>query len=261
MFTKRATGIFRLHLVLSIFVLIVGCGGGGGGDDGGIKGGSDESFAERWESAAIAVHGPDIDDPSYSGIPADTGKWFIGDTVSEFPDDCGEPRNTASIISYNGGKALQLSAYKSLEGGGCSDNIWVDNDGLHIPINPDTDISFYEIGELVNPEPLPLSIFPPCNNATYLALIDNNGNELAYVLQYPEDYASYEDNSYYGEVFLTSADGQYSRNVYDDFQMIDNFIPSGSYIIGIMFEVDPNNNDSEDLLGWAIIDDIVISEE
>ena len=40
---KRASGIFRLFLILSILALFVGCGGGGGGGSNDIKGGGESN--------------------------------------------------------------------------------------------------------------------------------------------------------------------------------------------------------------------------
>jgi len=59
MFTKRATGIFRLFLVLSILALFVGCGGGGGGSDGSSKA-IGENIIEDTKAPTIAITSPTV---------------------------------------------------------------------------------------------------------------------------------------------------------------------------------------------------------
>ncbi len=60
------------------------------------------AFQEDWESAALGVYCPVVDDDAFpSFIAADEGNWIVDATVST-SDDCGVTPHTAEIIESGG---------------------------------------------------------------------------------------------------------------------------------------------------------------
>jgi len=219
-------------------------------------------FTEGWESAPIRVYTPS----ESSFILADEGYWYLGDTVSEFSDECGPTPQRGEILTCNGSRALRLTSNESDPEGGCSDNVWVAladyeayNRGFGIPLAANTVISFEEVGELVAPELHGWGrncLGPPCFDNVSLLLVDNRDNILAYVLQrYPGATANVPNSNYgdtYREIFLDPAAVRYSRNLFADFQTIPAFNSSNAQIRSIEFRVDEH--------GWAILDKLTIDE-
>jgi len=218
-------------------------------------------FIESWESSSIKTYVP----ADLSIVQADAGYWFLGDTVSSFPE-CGPTPQRAEIFMHNGSKALRLTSNET-KTGGCADNVWVAffdastvgplnyNKGFFIPITNTTHISFEEEGELLNPQQHGAGrncILPPCFDNISLLLEDNHGNVLAYVLQRYPDATPNEDYSFYREIFLDPDEGLYDRNLFDDFSSIPTFNPNGAQVTSIQFKVYEH--------GWGIIDDINISD-
>jgi hypothetical protein len=94
---------------------------------------------EHWESATALSYSPDD-----FFLPADTGTWSVGDTVSNFPK-CGTTPHRAIISMVNGSKALTVVSEDS--NSSCADNIWVAfedlsvvnlNIGFAIPVTSET---------------------------------------------------------------------------------------------------------------------------
>jgi hypothetical protein len=216
-----------------------------------------QDFHEGWETAQVTEYTPS----ATSYISADEGFWFLGDSISQFPD-CGRTRNEAQIRVENGSRTLRLLSNRSFTN--CADDIWVllaefdvFNQDFHVPLSQDTTISFNETGELEDPQLHDGGVnclVPPCFDNISLVLTDNNGNMLAYVLQrYPGAVENTPNTNYgdtYREIFLDPEAGAYRRNLFDDFQRIRTFDPTGARIESIEFRVDEH--------GWAIIDDLVI---
>ncbi len=209
-----------------------------------------QQFNERWETAALGVRvPPDL-------IDADEGVWFLGDTVSEFPE-CGPTPQIGEILSLDGSRALFLESNESFSD--CADDVWVAlaefdsfNTGFGIPINTDTIVSFEEVGELIDPQLRAIGLecpFPPCYDNVSLLLTDNNNNILAYVLQrFPDAVENAAAD--YREIFLDPNAVTYRRNLLQDFQTIAGFEPQGARIEFIEFRVDE--------LGSAILDNLFI---
>ena len=192
--------------------------------------------------------------------PADTGTWFIIDTVSEFPGDCGASVHRATISTVNGSKALTLDSADS--NSGCADNISVVlqeipplalNSDFALPVTSDTFISFDEFGVLISPQfgGDNCPILRPCNDAISLTLqVLPSGSELAYVLQRAPDAVPNTRYSFYREVFLDPDAGSYQRNLMTDLMTIPNFNPAGAEVRFIAFTVNEH--------GSATLDNLVL---
>jgi hypothetical protein len=199
---------------------------------------------------------------------ADEGIWFLGDTVSSFPE-CGKTPHSAEIITIDGSRALKLVSNNS--DSGCADNIWVElsdfslvgpfdtNKGFSVPLERDTIISFKEKGKLTDPQIHSRGgncFWPPCFDNVSLQLGDNSGNFLVYVLQRVPDrepntrISGYEN--IYREIFLDPNAGTYSRNLFEDFSKIPGFNPKNVRIMSIVLLLNKH--------GWATIDDIKIGK-
>jgi hypothetical protein len=216
-----------------------------------------QDFHEGWETAQVRDYTPS--ETTY--INGDEGFWFLGDSNSQFPD-CGPTRNQAQILVQSGSRVLRLLSNRSFTN--CADDIWVllaefesFNLGFGIPLTPDTTISFNEFGELEDPQLHNGGVnclVPPCFDNISLVLTDNRGNILAYVLQrYPgavENAPNINYGDVYREIFLDPAGGSYRRNLFNDFQRIRTFNPTGARVSSIEFRVDEH--------GWAVIDNIII---
>jgi hypothetical protein len=208
-------------------------------------------FHEGWERAALGTVVPN----GARFIAADEGRWFLGDTVSAFPE-CGPTPQRAEIIRSGTGKALRLTSVSSESE--CADNVWVEltefpggiNRGFSVPLGPDSIISFEESGELVNPEPGwgDRCLVPPCGDAVSLLLIDNRGNILGYVFQRAPDERPNEAISIYREVFLDA--GSHRRNLFEDFSAIPDFTSVDARVVSIVFQVSEH--------GWGILDNLTI---
>jgi hypothetical protein len=212
-------------------------------------------FNETWGTAEVAIYVPgDL-------IDADEGFWFVGDTISEFPE-CGETPQSAEILTVDGNRALYLLSVESFSD--CADDVWIAltefdsfNPGFGIPLRPGATISFEEVGELVDPQLHDGGsncLFPPCFDNVSLLLSDNNGNILAYVLQrLPEAVPNVPNENFgdtYREIFLDPEAIAYQRDLFTDFQTIPTFDPAGAEVVYIEFRVDE--------LGWAILDNLFI---
>lgn len=220
------------------------------------------SFHEGWEAAPVGVYTPTCGDCVPTLIQGDEGLWYVGDTVSDFPE-CGSTQNKAEIVMYQGSQAVRLTSEAS--DSGCPDNIWIDlstysNPGFSIPLTPETMIVFEESGELDDPQMHGWGkncINPPCFDNVSLQLIDNKGNILAYVLQRCPWATPNVRNAIYGdtyrEIFLDPDAGSYSRNLYEDFLTIPAFSATNPKIVLVVFQVNEH--------GWVIIDNIRIGAE
>ena len=213
------------------------------------------AFQEGWESSRVGTYVPD--DLPLPLIPADEGDWILGDTVSEFPE-CGSTPHTAEILLSSGNRSLRLTSKDSSSS--CADNVWVNivevpplnlNPGFSVPLTSGTIISFEETGNLVSPAiGSPYCVVLPCGDTISLTLEDTRGNMLAYILQHAPGAVPNEVRSYYREVFIDSNTGTYSRNLFEDFNIIPDFNPSGATIRTIAFQVKEH--------GTATIDNICI---
>jgi PKD repeat protein len=210
------------------------------------------AFQEGWESSSIGTYTPDMPWPFIDG---DEGDWILAATA-EFPE-CGSTPHTAEILSSGGNKSLRLTSNVS----NCFDNVWVHiveipelemNTGFSIPLTAGTVISFEETGSLINPETGPHTCLVPsaCSDNVSVVLEDTRGNMLAYVLQRAPDATPNVYRSYYREIFLDPNEGVYSRNLFSDFQIIPDFIPTGVSIRQVVFQVSNH--------GTATIDNICI---
>ncbi|UCF94569.1 MAG: DUF4214 domain-containing protein, partial [Desulfobacterales bacterium] len=209
-------------------------------------------FLESWESAD-GIFSPD------SLISADQGLWFLGDTVSEFPEDCGQSPHRAAIVIDGDRKVLRLESNDSHSD--CSDNLWVAfaeflplnlNPGFAIPLTEDTVISFTERGELYDPRSRsPRCIVLPCGDTISLLIGDNRGNALAYLLQHAADAVPNVLHPNYREIFAEPDNFGYQRNLFDDFATIPAFTPDGAQIVSVEFKIQEH--------GWATIDDLRIA--
>ena len=216
------------------------------------------AFQEGWESSSIGTYVPSShDNLPLPLIPADEGDWLLGDTVSEFPE-CGPSPHTAEILLSGDNRSLRLTSNNS--NSSCADNVWVNlfevpqlnlNPGFSVPLTSGTIISFEETGNLINPQAgSPYCVLPPCGDTVSLTLEDTRGNMLAYVLQRAPDAVPNEVRSYYREVFIDPNAGDYSRNLFADFNTIPDFSPSGATIRTVAFKVSEH--------GTATIDNICI---
>jgi hypothetical protein len=216
-------------------------------------------FREGWESASVGAYSPvNTSDDNVTMIPADEGSWFLGDTVSEFPE-CGPTPHRAEIFAQGEGQALRLTSNDSHSD--CSDNVAVAlfevaplnlNTGFSVSISPNTVISFEMTGELINPQRgFPTCLLPPCGDAISLRIEDTSrGVGLAYILHRASDREPNELHSFYREILLDPDAGTYNRNLFDDFRTIPDFNPNGAQVNFIVFEVDEH--------GFAIIDNLAI---
>lgn len=215
-------------------------------------------LSERWDSTEIKVYSPMSD----MLIEGDIGRWTIDDTVSNFPE-CGDSENKAELIDD---KSLRLTANNS--NSDCADNIWVTlftkaasvldiqiNPTLSIPLVPGTSFSFKSSGVLVNPQSAsPRCIGPPCGDTISVSVEESGGTRLAYVLQRAPDAKQNTTHDIYREVFLDPDAGEYSRDLYADFETIPAFTGGGveHEIVSVTFEVSNH--------GSGTIDNIMISD-
>lgn len=217
-----------------------------------------QELSERWEAAEVGTYvPPDL-------INGDAGAWFLGDTVSEFPD-CGPTPQRGEILVLNGNKALRLQSNDSASQ--CIDDVWLaltefdsTNPGFSVPLVAGSIISFREIGQLIDPQLHDSGqncTVPPCFDNVSLLLEDSNANLLAYVFQrYPDAVANVPNVNFgdtYREVFLDPAAVSYRRDLFSDFQTIPSFDPQNAEIVYIEFRVDEH--------GWAILDDLAIDSQ
>ncbi len=214
-------------------------------------------FYEGWEIAAAGRYDP----LKTRFINADEGAWLLDDAVSE-TRECGPTPQQAEVLKLNSGQALLLASTDT--NSTCSDVVSVSmveaglvNPGFALPIDVNTVISFYEVGQLDHPGPHGSGqdcAVPPCFDNVSLLVTDNKGNVLAYVLQRPSDTVANMSNvnfrGTYGEIFLDPSGIYYQRNLLSDFRTIPAFNPAGAQIRSIEFRVDAH--------GSAIIDDVTI---
>jgi len=210
-------------------------------------------FHESWETAVSGIYTP----AKGKLINADQGAWLPGDASA-----CGPTPQRAQILKLGSAKALLLTSADS--GSACSDVVSVSltetglvNPGFAVPVDGNTVLSFYEVGQLDQPElhgPGRDCAAPPCLDNVSLLLSDNKGNVLAYVLQRTADAVANVPNTNlkgsYREIFLDPTGIYYQRNLLNDLQTIPGFEPAGAEVRSIEFRVDEH--------GSAIIDDITI---
>ncbi|MGC9453017.1 MAG: hypothetical protein ACP5I4_16395 [Oceanipulchritudo sp.] len=224
-------------------------------------------WLETWDSAPLGEYAPDADDVQeipdrledlYFLVPADTGYWYVADTGVE----CGDSTNRAEIIPWGSGRALKLT---SRDQGGCANNIWVDlDDAFHsldprfprvdIPVSPDTQISFYEEGYLLDPEPRNSEVWIPNGDTVFVAVFFRTSHVLAYVLQRHPDNEIRNEEFYIKEVQLPTGGGRYVRNLHEDFTRLFGHAPE-SNISAVQFEVSTGS-----ATGWALLDDLRIGD-
>ena len=215
------------------------------------------SFHESWEAATIGSYDPS----KASFISGDEGVWFPEDAVSKSAT-CGPTPQRAEILKLDSGQALLLTSAdsKSL----CSDIASISlieaklvNPGFALPVDANTFLSFYEVGQLNRPElhdPAQDCAVPPCFDNVSLLLSDNKGNILAYVLQRYPDTVANVPNAHFGgtyrEILLDPSGLYYRRNLLSDLRTIPSFDPLGAQVRSIEFRVDEH--------GLAIIDEVTI---
>lgn len=260
-----------LAILLLVTTLIYSCGSSMGGQNEVNKNENTGStgtgnFLETWESSKISSYKPGASPSRIQGIE---GRWYLDATVDgePEPDGCGPTPHRAEIIEEGGSKKIKLLSNNSWSG--CSDNVWLwwdtafSGSSKLVPITPDTRIAFKESGELYGSAATSgwysdnCGLGIPCG--IYLAVLDNQGNGLFYRLQWPSD-AEEAYGSTYAKILLDQKAGVYLRNLYEDFLKIPKFSPSGAYVKGINLEINPWD-DNENRLGWAVFDDITISQE
>jgi hypothetical protein len=215
-----------------------------------------QGFVERWETAPIGVYIPG----ELTLVDGDGGDWFIGDTISDDPEECDllETPQRAEIEANAGNRQLRLTSIATP--GGCSDNVFAAlfafpplqlNPGFVIPLAPDTRISFREEGELIEPEVgSPTTLVPPAGDTVSLLLIDNRDNVLAYILQRAPERNPVSMVPNYREIQLDPEAGSYDRNLFADFSTIPTFVPDAAQLEQIEFKVQEH--------GFAVLDDLVI---
>jgi len=234
--------------LLLLGFLMASCGGGGGGGGPATTNTPTGGLTETWESA---TPGTRIPNHLSSKINADLGEWFVGDTISSDPNNCGPVTTSATIIQSSvSNKMLQLTSNHGV--GLCAENIWTTAE-TNIPIVPFTTLSFYEAGSFLNaPQPgVDYCFFPPCNDSMYLGLEDNRGNRLYYVMQYPQNFTRVS-RPHYGEIYINSIDNLYSRDIFSDFKVIPEFVPDNATLRSLEFSISTNGN--------AVIDNILIRQ-
>ena len=216
-----------------------------------------QGFHESWETAAVATYAL----PKAMFIQADEGAWSLRDAVSD-SRECGPTPQRAEVLKLDSGQALLLTSADS--NSTCSDVVSVSlveaglvNPGFALPIDANTVISFYEVGQLDLPRLHGLGrdcAVPPCFDNVSLLISDNKGNVLAYVLQRPSDAVANVLNANfrgsYGEIFLDPTGIHYQRNLLSDLRTIPTFNPVGAQVRSIEFRVDEH--------GSAILDDVTI---
>jgi len=124
-------------------------------------------FREGWERAAVRRYVPE------SQFSGDTGKWEVGDTVSNFPE-CGPSPHFAEVVREGATRWLHLHSGSSDLNEDCADNIEAAHPTLSIPVTDDLYLSFTETGELVDSD--------ECD-AVFLHVEFDNFSRLSYVLQ------------------------------------------------------------------------------
>ena len=135
-------------------------------------------FQERWERASVKKYPPD------AVFTGDSGSWYVGDTVSAFPD-CGPSQNYAQVIVEQGSHRLHLHSERS--NSDCADNVFVGPvmtnppgpRDLNIAVDENVYLSFAETGALTNPD--------PCDAVVLLVEFDNEV-DISYVLQRGTDW-------------------------------------------------------------------------
>ena len=213
-----------------------------------------DDFLETWETSPLGIVMP----VGAGLLTGDEGTWFIGDTVSEFPE-CGATPHVPEIIAASDGRALRLTSNDS--GSSCADNLFADlsafpplnlNPGFSVPISRDSFLSFDEVGFLIDPGPIrrPTCVVPPCGDNISLLVQDNRGYLLAYVLQrapnqMPQPVPAPRSSAYL-EIFLDPDAGTYVRNLVDDFSGIPGYNPNGAKVDVIEFRVDQHGSGTID---------------
>jgi len=214
-------------------------------------------FYESWEIAAAGRYEP----LKARFINADEGAWLLEDGVSQFRE-CGPTPQKAEVLKLDDGQALLLTSADS--NSTCSDVVSVSlveaglvNPGFALPIDVNTVLSFYEVGQLDQPGLHGSGqdcLVPPCFDNVSLLLTDNKGNVLAYVLQRSPDAVANTSNvnfrGTYGEIFLDPTGIFYQRDLLSDFRTIPAFDPVDAQVRSIEFRVDEH--------GSAMIDDVTI---
>ncbi|MCI0541911.1 MAG: immunoglobulin domain-containing protein, partial [Verrucomicrobiales bacterium] len=220
-------------------------------------------WEERWEVATVGSSMPGGEIPTVIG--GDQGQWFLGDTVSNFPE-CGPNLNRGEIVNESGRKALKLVAGE-VTNGGCAENVFLGIgtplQPLAVPLVPGVQISFFEKGELIAPSWRSGSfncLLRPCADSVHLVLQDDRTNQVVYLFQRAPDYVEHAvintgpSSPGYLEVFLDpgggTLGGTLGRDLYADFARIAGPAGPGLFINAIEFEVGST--------GWAMLDDLRI---
>lgn len=210
---------------------------------------------ESWEAAPLGSLAPS--DGVDTFVRGDRGRWFLGDTVSS-SSSCGPVLSHADIVVENGRKLLKLVSQPN--SGGCAENLYVAADtriatGFPIPLLRSSEISFFEQGWLANPQWNGFfnCIVKPCGDAVCLKLTDDHANQVLYLLQRAPNYVEHAltntSSGAYLEVFLDPAGGDFSRNLYSDFERVAG-TNVGKSIVMVEFDVGS--------AGWATLDDLRI---
>jgi hypothetical protein len=109
-------------------------------------------FREGWEKGKVGRYPIVADRPTFVG--GDSGAWFVGDTVSSDPEECGVDHNLAEIVQVGGSKQLRLTS--TVSGSSCADNIFAGPAlvnppqvrELNIPLGADVFLSFQVSADL-----------------------------------------------------------------------------------------------------------------
>lgn len=211
------------------------------------------ALVERWDKSAIGEYVPG------TLIHGELGNWIVDATIDE-TGDCGPYPHKVTIEHSGNGKLLRVISNPS--NSSCVDNIWVNlptkfgppvSNNITISIKPNTVLSFEMAGALLNPKgPNKYKCFtPPCYDNISIFVEDTKGNIIAYVLRRPAWASPDESKSYYREIFLDEKAGFHSRNLYDDFSLLNNFDKVGSEIDSIWLEVNEH--------GWFTVKNIMVT--
>ncbi len=130
-------------------------------------------FRERWERAAVRRYAPD------SVFAADSGSWFVGDTVSEEGCLDGPSPNYGEVLVEGGSRRFRLHSENT--NSGCAENVFAGPAvaNLALPADPGVYLSFHETGRL--------NSIDDCQ-AVFVGVGFNTQQSLLYVLERSPDW-------------------------------------------------------------------------
>jgi hypothetical protein len=205
-------------------------------------------FRESWESSRVGIYRPAPDD-QVTVFGADSGSWFVSDTVSAFPEDCGVSQNFAEIFAQSGQKQLRLTSVPS--DSDCADNVFVGSvqlnppnpRPLNIPLGTDVYLSFRSTAALQQDQ--------RCNAALLQVSLDTF-RTITYVLQRTPDWDVDPDRctdiTFDAYLLLDPTREVQVRNIWQDADTVE--IRRPGHIVAIGMEVTDG--------GSAVFDEITV---